>query len=297
MMCKELHVSRSGFYNYLNYQNNPTIKEVKDQEDFKLIKQAYDYKNRHKGARQIKMTLSNTFGIKMNLKKIRRLMKKYGLYCPIRKANPYRRMIKAMKTNNYAFNKLNRNFKSSKPGEHLLTDITYIFYGKERKLCYCSTIKDASTNEILAKEYSESLDVQFVLDTVMQLKKYSFIDFNRCLIHSDQGVHYTSIAFTSLLKELNIARSMSRRGNCWDNAPQESFFGHMKDELHLKECDSYKNVCKELDDYFDYYNNDRCQWGLNKMTPIQYRNYLLSQPQTSLILYNAKELAVTQVLL
>ena len=242
MMCNELHVSRSGFYNYLNYQNNPTIKEVKDQEDFKLIKQAYDYKNRHKGARQIKMTLSNTFGIKMNLKKIRRLMKKYGLYCPIRKANPYRRMIKAMKTNNYAFNKLNRNFKSSKPGEHLLTDITYIFYGKERKLCYCSTIKDASTNEILAKEYSESLDVQFVLDTVMQLKKYSFIDFNRCLIHSDQGVHYTSIAFTSLLKELNIARSMSRRGNCWDNAPQESFFGHMKDEIDITSCNIFDDV-------------------------------------------------------
>jgi hypothetical protein len=120
MMFKELHVSRSGFYNYLNYQKNPTIKELKDQEDFKLIKQTYDYRNRHKGARQIKITLSNTFDIKMNLKKIRHLMKKYGLYCPIRKANHYRRMIKAMKTNNYAFNKLNRNFKSFKQVEHLL---------------------------------------------------------------------------------------------------------------------------------------------------------------------------------
>ena len=77
MMFKELHVSRSGFYNYLNYQKNPTIKELKDQEDFKLIKQTYDYRNRHKGARQIKITLSNTFDIKMNLKKIRHLMKKY----------------------------------------------------------------------------------------------------------------------------------------------------------------------------------------------------------------------------
>ncbi len=174
-MCKELHVSRSGFYNFLSYQKNPKIKEVKDEEDFKLIKQAYDYKNRHKGARQIKMTLLNTFEIVMNLKKIRRLMKKYGLYCPIRKANPYRRMVKAMKTNNYASNKLSRNFKTSKPGEHLLTDITYIFYGKDRKLCYCSTIKDASTNEILAKEYSESLEIKFVLDTVSQLKKCKFI--------------------------------------------------------------------------------------------------------------------------
>ncbi len=295
-MCNELHVSRSGFYNFLHYQKYPTIKEIRDEEDFKLIKKAYDYKNRHKGARQIKMTLLNTFGIAMNLKKIRRLMKKYGLFCPIRQANPYRRMIKAMKTNNYCSNKLNRNFKTNNPGEHLLTDITYIFYGKERKLCYCSTIKDAATNEILAKEYSESLDIQFVLDTVLQLTNYSFIDFNRCLIHSDQGVHYTSSAFTSLLSKLNIARSMSRRGNCWDNAPQESFFGHMKDELHLKECESYKAVCNELDNYFDYYNNNRCQWGLNKMTPVQYRNCLLSQPGTSLILYNAKGPVATQIL-
>lgn len=296
-MCKELHVSRSGFYNYLNYQKHPTIKEIRDEEDFKLIKQAYDYKNRHKGARQIKMTLFNTFGIVMNLKKIRRLMKKYGLYCPIRQANPYRRMMKSMKTNNYCSNKLNRNFKTNKPGEHLLTDITYIFYGKNRNLCYCSTIKDAATNEILAKEYSESLDIQFVLDTVLQLTSHPFIDFNRCLIHSDQGVHYTSIAFTSLLSKLNIARSMSRRGNCWDNAPQESFFGHMKDELHLKECESFEAVCNELDDYFDYYNNDRCQWGINRMTPVQYRNHLLNQPGTSLILYNAKGPATTQALL
>ena len=295
MMCKELHVSRSGFYNYLDYQKHPTIKEVNDEEDFKLIKQAYDYRNRHKGARQIKMTLLNTFGIVMNLKKIRRLMKKYGLYCPIRQANPYRRMMKAMKTNNYTSNKLNRNFKTNKPGEHLLTDITYIFYGKNRNLCYCSTIKDAATNEILAKEYSESLDVQFVLDTVLQLTSYSFIDFNRCLIHSDQGVHYTSIAFTSLLSKLNIARSMSRRGNCWDNAPQESFFGHMKDELHLKECESFEAVCNELDDYFDYYNNERCQWGLNKMTPIQFREYLLKQPGTSLIHCKAKGPDITKV--
>lgn len=82
MMCKELHVSRSRFYNYLDYQKHPKIKETRDEEDFKLIKTAYAYRNRHKGARQIKMTLFNTFGIVMNLKKIRRLMKKYGLNTP-----------------------------------------------------------------------------------------------------------------------------------------------------------------------------------------------------------------------
>ena len=100
----------------------------------------------------------------------------------------------------------------------------------------------------------------------------------------------------TLLSELSIARSMSRRGNCWDNAPQESFFGHMKDELHLEECESYEAVCNELNDYFDYYNNDRCQWGLNKMTPVQYRDYLLKQPGTELIIYEEKGTAIAQLL-
>ena len=297
MMCNELHVSRSGFYNYLHYLKFPTIKEVKDQEDFKLIKQTYDFKNRKKGARQIKMILLDTFGINMNLKKIRRLMKKYGLFCPIRKANPYRRMMKALKTSNYASNKINRNFKTTIPGRHLLTDITYIFYGKSRKLCYCSTIKDAATNEILSKQYSQSLELDFVLDTISGLLVHDFIDFDNCIIHSDQGSHYTSISYIALLNNLNVARSMSRRGNCWDNSPIESFFGHMKDELNLLECDSFEAVCNELDDYFDYYNNYRCQWNLNKTTPVKYRNFLLSQPGTALaIINNLKELVFLQVL-
>ncbi|CED93726.1 Transposase [Romboutsia ilealis] len=67
---------------------------------------------------------------------------------------------------------------------------------------------------------------------------------------------------------------MSRRGNCWDNAPQESFFGHFKDEVILNNCSTLEQVRNEIDDYMDYYNNDRYQWNLNKMTPVQYRNHL-----------------------
>ena len=173
MLCDIAGVSRSGYYNWKNNEKVRYLKEIKDAKDFKIILEAYNYRGYSKGVRGIYMRLLK-MNKPMNQKKIRSLMRKYNLYCPIRKANPYRRMIKAMKTNNYAFNKINRNFKSSKQGEHLLADITYIFYGKERKLCYCSTIKDSSTNEILVKEYSESLDVKFVLDTVIQLKKFIY---------------------------------------------------------------------------------------------------------------------------
>lgn len=77
------------------------------------------------------------------------------------------------------------------------------------------------------------------------------------------------------MKDNNLGQSMSRRGNCWDNAPQESFFGHMKDELDYKACKTLTEVINVIDDYIDYYNNHRYQWNLKKMTPIQYRNHLL----------------------
>ena len=83
-------------------------------------------------------------------------------------------------------------------------------------------------------------------------------------IHSDQGVHYTSPKFQEKLKENNLSQSMSRRGNCWDNAPQESFFGHMKDEVDFKSCKTIDEVIKKVDDYIEYYNNYRYQWNLKK---------------------------------
>ena len=91
-----------------------------------------------------------------------------------------------------------------------------------------------------------------------------------------KGVHYTSPKFQKQVQQLGLKQSMSRRGNCWDNAPQESFFGHFKDEVILSKCSTLEEVIKEIDDYMDYYNNYRYQWNLSKMTPVQYRNHLVS---------------------
>lgn len=278
-MCQVAGVSRSGYYNYVSNQNTGVYseKEKADRADFEDILKAYEYKKRNKGARAIKMCLDRDFHIIMNLKKIRRLMKKYGLKCPIRKANPYRRMAKAIKTNNIAENKLERKFYDGGPFEKLLTDISYIFYGPDRKLAYMSKIRDSVTREILAYRMSESLDITFVEETVRDLVKRDDIELtDMTLIHSDQGCHYTSNAYQKLLKDSDIVQSMSRRGNCWDNAPLESYFGHMKDELNLRDCKGYKDLVKEVDDYVDYYNSHRYQWDLGKRTPIEYRNYLLN---------------------
>lgn len=277
-LCKTTGVSRSGYYNYFSAKSY-CFREQRDNQDAVVrdtILKAYKFKRRKKGAQQIKMTLEGHFGIIYNLKRIRRIMKKYEIICPIRKANPYRRMMKATKEHTVLPNLLNRNFKQNIPGKILLTDITYLFYDNGKK-AYLSTIKDGSTNEILAYNVSDNLRLEIVTDTIIKLKKNRKIKLTKdAFIHSDQGVHYTSPTFQKLVKRCGLGQSMSRRGNCWDNAPQESFFGHFKDEAYIKSCESFESLKKEVKDYMTYYNNHRYQWNLKKMTPVQFRNHLLN---------------------
>ena len=153
---------------------------------------------------------------------------------------------------------------------------SYLFF-KHGQKAYLSTILDVSTNEILAYNISKSLKIDIVTDTIDKLiKNNSSLLRNDSFIHSDQGAHYTSPIFQKKVKTYNLGQSMSRRGNCWDNAPQESFFGHLKDETSIKECETFEELVKEITEYIDYYNNFRGQWNLKKMTPVQYRNHLLN---------------------
>ena len=277
-LCDLAGVSRSGYYNYFSLKSQERRKEREKLDGLlkKNILKAFNFKRRKKGARQIKMTLMGQFNINYNLKRIRRIMKKYNIICPIRKANPYRRMAKATKEHTTLPNLLNRQFKQNIPGKVLLTDITYLFYGKGKK-AYLSTIKDGSTNEILAYNVSDRITLDIATDTLLKLKKNRKVKLaNGAFIHSDQGFHYTNPLFQTMVKKLGLGQSMSRRGNCWDNAPQESFFGHFKDEAYIKSCVTLEELKREVKNYMTYYNNYRYQWNLKKMTPIQYRNHLLN---------------------
>jgi len=277
-LCELSGVSRSGYYNYFS-QKSHEKRAQRENEDL-IVKEnvikAFHFKRRHKGARQIKMTLEKQFNIIYNLKRIRRIMNKYTIVCPIRRANPYRKMFKATKEHTVLPNKLNREFKQNTPGKVLLTDITYLYYGKGHK-AYLSTILDGSTNEMLAYNVSNRLTLDLATDTLDKLKKNKKVKrVKGAFIHSDQGVHFTSPTFQKHLKKMKLGQSMSRRGNCWDNAPQESFFGHFKDEANIKSCTSLEELKKEIGRYMTYYNNYRCQWDLKKMTPVEYRNHLLN---------------------
>ena len=154
----------------------------------------------------------------------------------------------------------------------LCTDITYLYYGKCEK-AYLSAVKDIATGEIVAYKITRHLTMPIVLDTINNLK--NVINLDKVLIHSDQGFHYTNPEYRLLLKKNNVIQSMSRKGNCINNAPMESFFGHFKDEVDYKSCKTFKELVEKIDEYMYYYNNERYQWSKLKMAPVQYRNHLL----------------------
>lgn len=273
LFCDIAGVSRSGYYAYLSSRSR-IQREAKDEALKHILLKAIHYKNRYKGTRSIVMMLKNRFNLIINRKCVQRICRKYGLLSCVRKANPYRRMMKATHEHRTLPNQLKREFKQGRAGHILLTDVTYIPY-HNGKMAYLSAIKDAETNEILAYQLSQSLEISFVLETVKQLTQHHQSRLHPdAYIHSDQGAHYTSPKFQRLLKQSGLGQSMSRRGNCWDNAPMESFFGHMKDENDFKTCQSFQELSDKIDTYMDYYNHDRSQWTLKKLTPINYRRQL-----------------------
>ena len=185
-LCETAGVSRSGYYHYLQTAELREQREQQDRADFELILTAYNHRGYSKGARGIYMRfLHMEPPVHMNIKKIRRLMKKYGLFCPVRKANPYRRIAKALKTDAVADNLLNREFEAHGPRAILLIN------GKAPR-CYMSTIIDACTKELLAWVLSESLEIDFVLKTVeIAIAKLGIEMNTETMIHSDYAEEKT----------------------------------------------------------------------------------------------------------
>jgi putative transposase len=208
----------------------------------------------------------------LNHKRIQRLMRKYGLVTKVRKRNPYKAIMKQRLEHRTFPNTLNRAFNQTVPSTVFCTDITYLpFNGM---YAYLSVIKDIATGEVVAWHVSSGLEMTLVTETIEQME---FCD--NALIHSDQGFHYTNPLYIEGVKELKMNQSMSGKGNCIDNAPIESFFGHLKDELDYKSCQSIAELRSKVAEYMQYYNYERKQWTRNKMAPVEYKRHLLTQPR------------------
>ena len=272
-MCIIAKVSLSWYYKHKKLILSGNTKKEREQIDLEAIKEISEKSKQKNWYRMITMLLKSKW-IVMNHKKVLRLMNKYHLLAKIRRRNPYRQIMKANQEHLTAPNKLNREFSWISPLMKLWTDITYIRF--KWKWIYLSIIKDMVTAEILSSKISDNLSLWIVHDTLKKLKvSYTNWELNETLIHSDQWFHYTHPSFWMYLKELGCIQSMSRKWNCIDNSPTESFFWHLKDEIDITECNTLEEVEKYIENYIFYYNNSRPQRSRKKMTPVEYRDHLL----------------------
>lgn len=274
-LCNVAGVSRSGYYRWLSCASGRLQREQMDYDQHLLIKDIFLKRKRKAGWRVIRMHLERQ-SIIMNPKKIKRLMKKYNLVTQVRRRNPYKHIAKATQEHRTAPNILQRRFDQGKPYRIFGTDITYLYDGNGQR-SYLSIILDMATGEIVAHRTSASLGLDLSLEVIAQVTtKLGKRKLVGALIHSDQGFHYTHPLYIKHLSDHGIVQSMSRKGNCLDNAPTESFFGHMKDEIDLTCCHGLDQVRAVIDKYINHYNHHRYQWGRKKMAPAEYRNHLLA---------------------
>ena len=256
-------MARSTFYYHLAHLNHPD-KHALLREKIQLI--YHKHKGRY-GYRRITMELRNQ-GITINHKTVEKLMRECGLKSLVRvkKYRSYRGQ-----TGKIAPNVLQRDFAADAPNQKWATDVT------EFKICgqkqYLSPIIDLYNGEIISYTLSLHPDLHMVTGMLNKATKRVNKE-DEVILHSDQGWHYQHYTYQKMLKDKGITQSMSRKGNCLDNAVIENFFGILKSELlYLQKFTSVEEFNRELQAYIHYYNNDRIKAKLKGMSPVKYRTH------------------------
>ena len=260
------HLPRATFYYHLRRQNEPDKYEVAKAE---IIAIYHENKGRY-GYRRITIEL-NKRNITLNHKTVQKLMKELGLVCRVR-MKKYRSYKGAV--GRIAPNLLNRDFVADRPNQKWVTDVTeFNLFGKK---LYLSPILDLYSSDLISYTISEHPVLNMV--TTMLDKAFTQIpDGINLILHSDQGWQYQHKQYQKMLQKKGIQQSMSRKGNCLDNAVMENFFGLLKSELlYLQEFDSMEHFKSELIDYLDYYNNERIKAKLKGLPPAIHRQQALS---------------------
>lgn len=260
-MLSIAELPRSTYYYYVKKEKEPDkYSQVKEE-----IQQIFDENQGRYGYRRITLELHNR-GYQINHKTVQRLMKILGLKCMIRmkKYRSYKGQVGKI-----APNLIRRDFHADAPNQKWTTDVTEIsLFGSKR---YLSPILDMYNGEII----SYSIWERPLLNQVMDMLDKAFMkipDHTNLILHSDQGGQYQHKQYQKRLKEKGIQQSMSRKGNCLDNAVMENFFGLLKSELlYLRDFSSLEEFQIELDKYIDYYNNKRIKNKRKGLSPVQYR--------------------------
>ena len=245
-------------------QDNP------NQDLEELILTIFNENHESYGYRRITLELHNR-GLRVNHKKVYRLMKKLGLICvkyshKTRKYRSYKGCIGMI-----AKNRINRRFHTPYPHQKLTTDVTE-FKTEEGKKLYLSPIMDMATGEILSFSIHHRPDLAFVMESLNRVLPILKQAKYRTTIHSDQGWQYQHHKWVKTLKKNKIFQSMSRKGNCLDNSPMENFFGILKQEMYYgKTFKTYEELKVAIETYIHYYNHKRIKTKLAGMSPVQYR--------------------------
>ncbi len=239
-----------------------------DKERMQLVLEAYERSRKTYGYRRIQIWIEREYGIKINHKAILRLMRKLNIRSVARKRNPYRLINNRYGAIHTYPNLMGQNFRSNGPNQKWGTDITYI--PTQQGFVYLAVIKDFFDGTILGYALSRNNSIQMVLQAV-RAAATMFQSPAGVIIQSDQGSQFQSSAYRSLTSKFGIIPSMSRKGNCLDNAPTESFFSHLKEELlrHIRIQD-FQEAVLVVDDYIHFYNHDRIQLK-TKLTPLEFR--------------------------
>jgi transposase InsO family protein len=256
-MCAFFEVSRASYYAWVKRSDLPDL----DRERMKLVDAAYRASRRSYGYRRIKIWIEQKHGLEINHKAVLRLMNKMGIQSVARRKKPYRKWFNFESNHRYE-NILKQDFQAKEPNQKWTTDITYV--PTKQGWAYLCVIKDLFDGFIVSHYLSKRPTVTLVTKTLkMALEKEMVTD--GMILHSDQGLQYCSHAYYVLTKEYRIIPSMSRRGNCWDNAPVENFFGHLKEEC-LRQYGrlSFPDVSDIIDEYIDFYNYARIQLKTKK---------------------------------
>ena len=252
--------------------NKVDVVEVRNIELMDEIREIFEKNKGRYGVRRIYKELVNRGHI-VNHKRVQRLMHIMNL-CgkrPKEKYHSYKGEVGKI-----AGNIINRDFGTTAPLQKWTTDVSQFSFSWGK--CYISPILDMNTNEIISYDLSQRPNLEQI--TRMLDKAFEkFPDVKGLIFHSDQGWQYQHDHFRNVLKEHGIIQSMSRKGNCYDNCIMETFFGRLKNEMfygHEKEYGSFEDFAKGIDEYINYYNNERIQAKTKWMPPAKYRETSMS---------------------
>jgi len=267
VLCQIAEISRSGYYKWLHREKSK--RELQNEKLILLISEAYEERDGILGYRQMTIKIRREHNVKVNHKRIYRLMKVVGLKSVCRKKK-YNYIKSTPEVT--AENVLKRDFKAKDTCEKWLTDVTEFKYGDGKK-AYLSAILDLGDRSIVSYVIGHSNNNALVFET-FDLATTVYPNANP-IFHSDRGFQYTNKTFKAKLDKAGMTQSMSRVARCIDNGPMEGFWGILKSEMYyLHKFNDYESLRKAIEEYINYYNTRRYQKRLNCMTPIEYRNYL-----------------------